>query len=1753
MAPHVGFGTDLIKDKARKDLLYLLQGVRGKKNLVIEKSLAGPLGIFVKFSTLQDHGVDKVFFLENGNADVSQRNVVFIARGETARHAQSIADHIRRMQRESQTGHEFSVFWVPRRTLVSEKILEEAGVLGDTNIAEFPLYFIPLENDLLSLELDESFGDLYLRKDPTPTFLLARALMLIQQKHGLFPRITGKGDNAKKLADLLARMRQELIAGEDTTESNKLGLTPSNTIESLIVVDREVDYATPLLTQLTYEGLIDEVVGIEHNQADVDSSIVGAAPQPAQGSQKAVGTPTQLRKRKIQLDSSDKLYDQLRDTNFAIVGNLLNKVARRLQTDYDSRHGTKNTAELREFVNKLPGYQAEQQSLKIHTGLAEEILKHTRTDQFSKLLEVQQNIAAGADPSSQHDAIEELIAREAPLSEVLRLLCLESCISGGIKPRELENFKRMILQGYGYQHLLTLDALEKLQLLLSRTSPMASMIPMSGSSVNTGTKTNYTYLRKQLRLIVDEVNEQDPNDIAYVYSGYAPLSVRLVQCILQKQYLASITRGGNANHATGMGGASQGWRGFDEPVKHVRGQTFDEVQKGEDKAVKARALLTSSGEKKMVFVVFLGGITFTEIAALRFIAKKEEGFGGRLSWILDATGEIPFHVTIKGRLNKHSSAIADLDPDDHSYISKSSPEVTRLKVSDMAATMDAQIPQPDDMLMGLQELDSQFAIFESPHLDGNQSTPCVVSNYEEPVMTIEEPAYTIIVDSTGGRVLPKKPHTQMGSRSKSSGTKSTPGGYKQPGRPSKHASDSSMYLRPESARDSLASSMITDHDDNSSALSSVSSKGTSPPASSREPTKSISQNGSRQTYDVRPKVSIPTDIAPSEYARQCIAAAESSRLNPYSLHPEEHALLRSHLSHSQVTNYLNIRNGILRLWTRNPMIGVMRDEAIGCAKDVRWFDVARICHEWLARRGYINYGCLEHIGASRETKKSRPGKRKQRTIAVIGAGMAGLGCARQIEGLVSQFQDSFHAMGEDPPRVIVLEGRDRIGGRVYSRAFTSKSKYPTLNYGSRHTAELGGMIITGFDRGNPLNIIVRGQLALPYHSLRPETTIYDATGRPVDTNRDQYAEKLFNYILDRVSEYKFKVSAHSTVDGDKSLLDTGRDTSAEIPRTTKTISEVEDSSTTLPQSTLNPAVHADEVQMIPVSSDRLTGRPHLEPGVPGVHTAAYKAKEIGWLLKPGVGIESDLDLERAVSSKYATLGTVFDEAIRQYARIVDFTPLDLRLINWHVANLEYSNAITCNKLSLGGWDLDAGNEWEGKHTMVTGGYQQVPRGLLYCPQPLSVRKKSIAKRIVYSHEHTNIPSKIECEDGEAIEADYIVSTIPLGVLKRQEIQFEPPLPEWKMGAIQRVGFGVLNKVILVYKEPFWDQNRDIFGTLRNPANRFSLEQADYFSQRGRFFQWFNCTKTSGLPTLLGLMAGDAAFYTEKTPDDELIAEATKVLTSVFGPSVPTPIEAVVTRWGRDTFSRGSYSYTGPNFRPDDYEVMARPVGNLFFAGEHTCGTHPATVHGAYISGLRAASEVLEAMIGPIDIPQPLILPKDSALKRKAEAIQSPKDPKQARLEAYDIEIWNAIYTKLGDRPWRPANNYANPYRMYSKDKWDEAKRKCEEGRRPGKGKPIPNEVKKMVTKMWKEASGDVKQPYNEMAEAQKKVYADAMAEYNTKAAEWDKEALAFRVEYVKEHPSVPGPDERVDSQSRRDRRAKRIGGYAEDSGSEPEH
>lgn len=938
------------------------------------------------------------------------------------------------------------------------------------------------------------------------------------------------------------------------------------------------------------------------------------------------------------------------------------------------------------------------------------------------------------------------------------------------------------------------------------------------------------------------------------------------------------------------------------------------------------------------------------------------------------------------------------------------------------------------------------------------------------------------------------------------------------------------------SRNSFASSSslsaLTDISGLSSKPPSVSSKATTPfdVGSPREPvshftpssTFQVRSAATRLQFNVRPRVSIPADLTPQEYAMECIEAGENSRLNAYALHPEEYLMLRSHISHGQVTTYLNIRNGILRLWVRNPQIAVTREEGIGCAKDTRWFDVASVCFDWLVRRGYINYGCVEIRQSKSSVSQAQP--RKRRTVVVIGAGFSGLGCARQLEGLFKQYSKRFREMGEEPPRVVVLEGRNRVGGRVYSRAFeTLPTTAPGVMRGRRFTAEMGGMIITGFERGNPLNILVRGQLGLPYHCLLADMSLHDSNGSNVDLQRDTLVEQLYNACLERVSEYKFRTQPAKLIEGNHDLMDEGRDSSAEGH---KTIALVEETTAAQPHA---PPVSeqniAPQVDLVPVSTNRMTGKVHTEPGTAGSTKAAYKAKQIGWTLKAGVSDAKDIDLDPAVNDSKSTLGSVLDNALMQHKEILDLNAQDFRLFNWHIANLEYSNATNLNRLSSRGWDVDVGNEWDGRHTMVVGGYQSVARGLAMLPAPLDIKHKAAVKRIEYTPDGPSGPAQITLEDGKTVDADYVVNTIPLGVLKHGSVDFQPPLPSWKTQAIERLGFGVLNKVILVYKEAFWDKDRDIFGMLQTPTNRSSLNQKDYGSRRGRFFQWFSVTNTTGMPCLLALMAGDAAYDTEITPNDELIAEATEVLRMRYGARVMQPLEAIVTRWESDRFARGSYSNAGVNMQPEDYQLMSRTIGNLYFAGEHTIVTHPATVHGAYLSGLRAASDVLDAMLGPIEIPTPLVLPRETSASLKRKAQEEHRDPALARFEAYEMEISEHILATIGPYPLKPAKVAGNPYIIFNKANYEIGRKKCEEGRRAGKGKPSPNEVRTMTSKMWKEAGPELRKPFEDAAEEQKRAFAKALSEWTAAAAKWESEAAALRERYVKEHPSIPGADE----------------------------
>lgn len=159
---------------------------------------------------------------------------------------------------------------------------------------------------------------------------------------------------------------------------------------------------------------------------------------------------------------------------------------------------------------------------------------------------------------------------------------------------------------------------------------------------------------------------------------------------------------------------------------------------------------------------------------------------------------------------------------------------------------------------------------------------------------------------------------------------------------------------------------------------------------------------------------------------------------------------------------------------------------------------------------------------------------------------------------------------------------------------------------------------------------------------------------------------------------------------------------------------------------------------------------------------------------------------------------------------------------------------------------------------------------------------------------------------EVLEADAVLCTLPLGVLKHSleqpnshsSTQFQPPLPQWKSEAIQRLGFGNLNKVIrlfflvdftglmiaelqvvLCFDKIFWDPTINVFGYVE-PSR----------SARGELFQFWSFGNNG---VLIGLVAGEAAEEMERISDDIIVGRCLQVLRSMFGNSSVPPVLAAL--------------------------------------------------------------------------------------------------------------------------------------------------------------------------------------------------------------------------------------------------------------------
>ncbi|KAI3777472.1 hypothetical protein L1987_47272 [Smallanthus sonchifolius] len=297
------------------------------------------------------------------------------------------------------------------------------------------------------------------------------------------------------------------------------------------------------------------------------------------------------------------------------------------------------------------------------------------------------------------------------------------------------------------------------------------------------------------------------------------------------------------------------------------------------------------------------------------------------------------------------------------------------------------------------------------------------------------------------------------------------------------------------------------------------------------------------------------------------------------------------------------------------------------------------------------------------------------------------------------------------------------------------------------------------------------------------------------------------------------------------------------------------------------------------------------------------------------------------------------------------SPLERRVMDWHLAHLEYGCAASLQQVSLPYWNQDdIYGGFGGAHCMIKGGYGAIVDSL---KDGLHTHLNHMVTDICYQQEDESQKKvKVFTKNGKIFMGDAVLITVPLGCLKAETINFSPSLPEWKYSSIKRLGFGVLNKVILEFPEVFWDDSVDYFGA--------TAEETD---KRGWCFMFWNVKKTVNAPVLIALVVGKAAINDQDLTPSDHVNHALVVLRKLFGEgAVHDPVASVVTDWGRDPFSYGAYSYVAVGASGEDYETLGRPVNNcLFFAGEATCKEHPDTVGGAMMSGLREAVRIIDIL------------------------------------------------------------------------------------------------------------------------------------------------------------------------------------------------
>ena len=292
----------------------------------------------------------------------------------------------------------------------------------------------------------------------------------------------------------------------------------------------------------------------------------------------------------------------------------------------------------------------------------------------------------------------------------------------------------------------------------------------------------------------------------------------------------------------------------------------------------------------------------------------------------------------------------------------------------------------------------------------------------------------------------------------------------------------------------------------------------------------------------------------------------------------------------------------------------------------------------------------------------------------------------------------------------------------------------------------------------------------------------------------------------------------------------------------------------------------------------------------------------------------------------ATLG-------RSVAEVLAELPLDPGAGEAIAARLQVSAAQPAERLSAAALG-HAGSSFSTRESLrVAGGNQQLA---LRLAERLggAVHLGAPVQAVTWSERGVRVATA-----GAELGAEACVVAVPASVIGR--IRFDPPLPTWKAEALERVVYGHAAKLFV-------------------PLRRVP-EPSAVFSVPDHYWTWTARGAGGTVQPVVSAFAGSAPALAALEVSDGPAAWRRHL--AVLRPDLDLDRDTVLSTWDDDPWVQAAYSTRTPSFRPDDPGLLARPVGPLHFAGEHTAGPWSGLMEGGLRSGHRAAAELLATRPG----------------------------------------------------------------------------------------------------------------------------------------------------------------------------------------------